>query len=239
MLNILLAAYLLIVAPALNLRRSLRPKSDKPARPLLRRYWSMSWQVLILLAVLIAGSWQSGYTLQELGFDIPLSTAGARGLGFAVLLLGGLAVAGSILERRKSPQAQEKHDSELLNSPLPWPSTPVEILSFTASMALMTVAWEILYRGFLLLVLAPGTGLPVAVAVSALAYGIAHGYKNPKQLIASIVSAFVFTIAYAATHSLWWLMLIHAGLPLGTIPAVLRAQRRRQTKTAHAELKRV
>ena len=37
MLNILLAAYLLIVSPALNLRRSLRPKSNKPHHPLMLR----------------------------------------------------------------------------------------------------------------------------------------------------------------------------------------------------------
>lgn len=86
----------------------------------------------------------------------------------------------------------------------------------------MTAGWEILYRGFILL-LTPNTGLPIAITISALAYGIAHGYRSPKQLIASIVSAFAFTIAYALTHSLWWLIVIHAGLPLSAVPAALRA----------------
>jgi membrane protease YdiL (CAAX protease family) len=239
MLNILLAVYLLIVSPALNMWRSLRPKSNKPPRPLLLRYWSMSWHVLVLLGVLWVGSWQAGYTPREIGFDLPLSSAGTWGLGFAVLLLGGLSVAGSIIERRKTPQARAENERKLLDSPFPWPRTGAETLAFAASMSLMTAAWEILYRGFVLLLLTPSTGLPIAIAASALAYGIGHGYKDPKQLIASIVSAFVFTIAYALTHSLWWLIVIHAGLPLTAVPAVLRAQQRREAEIAHTVLKQV
>jgi membrane protease YdiL (CAAX protease family) len=239
MLNILLPIYLLIVAPALNMWRSLRPKSDKPPRPLMLRYWSMRWHVLILLGVLWAGAWQAGYTPRQIGFDLPLSGAGAWGLGFAVLLLGGLSVAGSVIERRKTPQARFDDDRKLLDSSFPWPRTGVQALAFAASMSLVTAAWEILYRGFVLLLLTPGTGLPIAIAVSALAYAIGHGYKDPKQLMASIVSAFVFTIAYALTHSLWWLIVIHAGLPLTAVPMVLRAQQRREAETAPTVFKQV
>lgn len=225
MLNLLLALYLLILFPVLNLWRSLRPKKQKPVRPRWQRYWSLSWHALALLAVLALGSKQAGYGMPELGFDLPLSTAGAWGLGFAVLLVGGLFVAGTFLDARKSPEVRAAQERKLLESPLPWPRTPAEAIAFGASMTLMTAAWEILYRGFLLRLLAPMVGLPVAIAASALAYGAGHGYKNPKQLIGSVISAFVFTIAYALTHSLWWLILIHAGLPLSAIPAALRAQR--------------
>lgn len=238
MLNILLALYLLFVFPALNVWRSQRPKSNKP-RPLLLRYWSMSWHVLVLLCVLWVGSWQAGYTLNDIGFDIPLSRAGAWGLGFAVLLLGGLSLAGSIIERRKTAQARAENEGKLLDSSFPWPRTGAETLAFAASMSLTSAGWEILYRGFILLMLTPSTGLPIAIAASALAYGIGHGYKNPKQLIASIVSAFLFTIAYALTHSLWWLIVIHAGLALTSIPVALRAQRHRETEIAHTVLKQV
>lgn len=231
MLNNLLAVFLLVIFPALNLWRSLRPKSDKPPRPLLRRYWTMSWHSLALLGVLWVGASQAGYTLDDLGFDIPLSSAGAWGLGFAVLLLAGLWVAGSIIEGRKTPQARAEDERKMLESPLPWPRDRAETLAFATSMLIMTGGWEVLYRGFLLLLLTPVTGLPLAIVASALAYGIGHGYKNPKQLIASVISAFVFTIAYAWTQSLWWLILIHAGLPLSAVPAVIRAQRRHGTES--------
>ncbi|WP_402718856.1 CPBP family intramembrane glutamic endopeptidase [Janthinobacterium rivuli] len=233
MLNILLTLYLLFVFPALNVWRSLRPKSNK-LRPLLLRYWSMSWHILVLLSIFGIGSWQAGYTLREIGFDLPLSSAGTWGLAFAVMLLCSISLAGRIIERRKAPLARAENERKLLDSSFPWPRTGAETLAFAASMSLTSAGWEILYRGFVLLVLTPSTGLPIAIAASALAYGIGHGYKNPKQLIASIVSAFVFTIAYALTHSLWWLIVIHVGLPLISVPAVLRARQRRETEIAHA-----
>jgi membrane protease YdiL (CAAX protease family) len=46
---------------------------------------------------------------------------------------------------------------------------------------MLGAGWELLYRGFLLLVLTPSIGAWGAVAVSGLSYGAAHGYKNPKQ----------------------------------------------------------
>lgn len=235
MLNNFLAVFLLVVFPGLNLWRSLRPKRDKPPRPLLRRYWTMSWRSVVLLGALWIGASQAGYTLHELGFDMPLSTAGTWGLVFAVLLLAGLWVAGSVIERRKTPQARAEDARKLLESPLPWPRNAVEALAFAASMFIMTAGWEVLYRGFLLLFLTPVTGLLPAIAASALAYGIGHGYRNPRQLIGSVVSACVFTLAYAWTHSLWWLILIHAGLPLSAVPTVLRAQRRGNARNGRNE----
>lgn len=225
MLNSLLAGYLLLVLPAQNMWRSLRPRPDKPPRSLMRRYWSMSWKALLMLAVLAVGSWQVGYSPRELGFDIPLSNAGAWGMGFAVLLFAGLFIVHGIMQRRYTPEKRLEAERKLLASSFPWPRTSAEATAFIFSMAIMTAGWEILYRGFVLLLLTPHTGLPAAIVISAIAYGAAHGYDSPKQLIGSIISAFVFTTAYALTNSLWWLIVIHAGLPLGTVPLALRAYR--------------
>lgn len=226
MLIKLLAVYLLLVVPARNVWHSLRPASGKPVPSRLRRYWSMSWEVVLLLGVLAVGCWQAGYSARDLGFDLPLSAAGVWGLVFAGLLFVGLNIASSIMERRFSPEKRQEADRKLLDSPFPWPRTRAEIVAFVASITVMTAGWDILYRGFLLLLLVPHTGLPVAIIICAVAYGLAHGYRSPKQLIGAILSAFIFTIAYALTNSLWWLIVIHAGIPLGTVPAVLRAYRR-------------
>lgn len=237
MLNACLAAYLLIVAPAWNMWRSLQPRRDKAPLPLMARYWSMSWHVIVLLSVLGLGAVQAGYTFGQLGLDVPLSGKGAWGLASAVLIMLGLAGIGSLIERRKTPQAQAESEAKLLDSHFPWPTSRAETVAFVASMSLMTAGWEILYRGFILLFLVPYTGLPIAVAASSLAYGMAHGYESRKQLFASIISALVFTSGYALTGSLWWLMLIHAGLPISAIPAIRRARLRRHLsvkKAVHA-----
>jgi membrane protease YdiL (CAAX protease family) len=82
---------------------------------------------------------------------------------------------------------------------------------------------QLLYRGFLMLVLTPG-----AVILAALAYGAGHGYKSRGQFAGSIVSAFLFTIGYVLTGSLWWLMLLHMGLPLFGLISSSRARKAAQ-----------
>ena len=82
------------------------------------------------------------------------------------------------------------------------PRTGTELWQFMLMTFVLGAGWELLYRGFLLLVLAPMAGIAGAVILSSLAYGLAHGYQGPKQLAASIASAFVFTIGFALTQSL-------------------------------------
>ncbi len=53
-----------------------------------------------------------------------------------------------------------------------------------------------------------------SVLLPALAYGVAHGYRGRTRFIGSIVSALLFTLGFVLTRSLWWLILIHIGLPL-------------------------
>ena len=95
-----------------------------------------------------------------------------------------------------------------------FPETSGEMRLFLLVSLAVGCGWEILYRGFLLLYLQPTTGLGGAVIIAAFAYGAAHGFKSPKQFAASIMSALAFTIGYAVTSNLWWLMLLHTGLML-------------------------
>lgn len=227
MLTILLAAFLLVIYPTLNLYLSLNPRKNKSERPRMHRYALMTVKTLVLLALLWTASLQAGYTPGALGLDFPVSSGGLWGLGIAALLFAVLGVL-SLKDRTMTEAEKARHEVQLLESEIPWPRTSGEAIGFAVSMSLMTAAWELLYRGFLLLFLAPVIGMPLAVAASALAYGIGHGYKNPRLLMAAIGSAFAFTIAYALTHSLWWLILIHAVLPLTAIPSVLKAHRRRE-----------
>jgi hypothetical protein len=58
--------------------------------------------------------------------------------------------------------------------------------------------------------------------VAATAYGGAHGFRDIRQFGGSVVSALAFTMGYALTHSLWWLILIHTALPLLAIGGMAR-----------------
>ena len=89
-----------------------------------------------------------------------------------------------------------------------------ETIWFLAFALAVGAGWELLYRGYLWWTLAPLLGPVCAVLVMGLSYGVAHGYRGRGVLAASVVSALLFAGACALTHSLWWLIVIHIGLPL-------------------------
>lgn len=77
--------------------------------------------------------------------------------------------------------------------------------------------------------LSPWIGTVGAVIVAAIGYGLGHGSKRAGSVGGAVVSSFIFTIAYALTGSLWWLMLLHAGLPIILMLAAGRVSRPAET----------
>jgi membrane protease YdiL (CAAX protease family) len=211
MLDLLLASYLLVVLPVRALWRSRRTKTARPSRPRLRVYRDSARDVLVLLAVLAVSCWLQGRPPAALGFDVPLTPAGQWGLGVAILVLASLGIGSRLWEKKLSQAKRDEYD-RLVQDNDTLPRTLPELRAFLVLGVVLGAGWEILYRGFLLLVLTPFTGTTGAVALSALAYGAGHGFDSRKQFVGSIVAAFVFTIAYALTHSLWWLIVLHAGV---------------------------
>jgi len=216
--EMLLALYLLLVLPAQAIRHSRQPPRN---RPRMAMYLSNITRLVLLLLALAACALWSGYTAQQMGVAWPPGTAGQWGLAAAVAGVAALVVAGELYERRMSPEKRAKSDAEMLERK-EMPTTLRELAVFAVLAVLIGVGWELLYRGFLLLVLAPVTGTAGAVTLAALAYGAGHGYNGWKPFIASMVAAFAFTLAYVWTGSLWWLMVIHTAAPLGAGWSVYR-----------------
>lgn len=185
---------------------------SRPGRPAsstkITRYISTIGMVTGLLA-LLATSWLiTGRSAEALGLAAPTSTPSLIGLGIAVVIFIAL-----FFVRNKKPKPSQKEGVEAAQRDL-FPQTPKETRLFLVLCLAVGGGWEILYRGFLLYYLPSITGLFGAVIIAAIAYGAAHGFKNPKQSVGSIVSALIFTIAYVTTLNLWWLMLIHMGVML-------------------------
>jgi membrane protease YdiL (CAAX protease family) len=112
------------------------------------------------------------------------------------------------------------------------PQTGAEFCPFLVMSVVLGAGWELLYRGYLLWWLEPRVGMAGAILVAAAAYGVGHGFTNIRQFAGSLLAALVFTVAYAATQSLWWLMLIHVGLPL--LAAAAQARKLTRESTADA-----
>ncbi len=202
-LDVGLSLCLMLVVPAYNLWRSLT-RDRRPPETRERRYLRGMAIAAVLTALLVI-VWSDGERpLAQLGLGWPIAVPGLIGLGIAAALLLGLA-AMSWLTR---PCAEAPPPSPML------PETPAEWRLFVISMPIIAVAWELLYRGYLVWMIEPRLGIVAAVVLPALAYGVAHGYQGRTQFIGSIVSALLFTLGFVLTRSLWWLMLIHVALPL-------------------------
>jgi len=200
-----LAAVLLLGLPARALwsdlggRRPAERKSARYGRTIVLGCALTAW--LVALWRLTGRSWAS------LGLDPPLAGHGLLRLGAVALLLLLLASATMVRKKPADPAALERAAGIL-------PSQRGELPGFLLTLLVAAIAWELLYRGFLLWALEPWLGTAGAIVAAAAAYGAGHGYKGRGPFLGAIAGALVFTLAFALTRSLWWLMLLHAGLPL-------------------------
>lgn len=218
--DIVFTLYLLVYFPFHGIRRGFSSKSPKPKLPVLQSYWRQARFVLLMLAAFMLVNWLGNHSATELGLALPPTTAGTWGLGIVAVLLATLHVWGKRAESKMTSEERAKQEDKLRELPFSMPRTRVEIVAYFITMVGMTTAWEVLFRGYLLLVLTPLTGLPMAVVFAAVAYGAGHGFENVKQFLGSIVAAFAFTVAYALTGSLWWLIVLHAAAPVTMFLAV-------------------
>lgn len=213
---------LLLVMPGEALWRDW---SKRPARSQERRYRATIARALALLFALLMVARIEGINGAELGIGTQLGIGGFIGLAIALVVVGGLTAA--TLLARPDPAKVRRHPTNAL-----MPEGPREVRLFLLLTPLVGFAWELLYRGYLLWWLTPLIGAPLAVIGASVSYGLAHGWKNARESFPSIVSAFLFTIGYALTGSLWWLIVIHMGLPLIGYLATHRAAAMRSNKAA-------
>ena len=221
MIENILAILLIAVVPARALYKSVWRNHDEANRP---KTYIQSAAIIVGLVVLLSYAWvHSARTATSLGLDVPLSERGMVGLAIAVLLI--VVVAGVKIFMKPPHQASD--DNQVKKQPAAndtLPRTRHELNLFLGFAVLAGCGWELLYRGFLIWFLVPLAGTIGAVCIAAIAYGTAHGYKSRTHFVASIISAFVFTIAFVLTGSLWWLMLIHTAIGIsGGISSYKRA----------------
>ena len=211
-LDWLLLAALLLGLPTSALWRSFRP----PARPrtLAVRY-GRSMLSGAALAALLLWIWRTERRpWASLGLEWPISTLGLVAIVAAGILLG-LLVTSVMLSKTEGKVGEEQ--AAML------PSDGRELALYLLMALTLGLSWELLYRGYALWALEPVLGTAGAVGLGAIAYGLAHGGYRPREWIGPTVMALLFAAAYAATRSLWWLILIHIALPLIGLLAGRRA----------------
>jgi membrane protease YdiL (CAAX protease family) len=207
-LDLLLLFFAVVLMPALSAFTG-RQLARKPAerRNLTSRYWQTLTRGWLVAIVVVAVWYRTGRPLGTLGLDWPIGTRGIWGFGFDALLavVSAMQLARLPQLARKSPEKARAVLERLKITP----RTKTQLLVFLAVAVTAGVWEELLYRGFLMWFLAP-RGLAVAVIGSSLIFGLGHAYQGGRGMLVTAGVGLAFALAYAATASLWWLMLAHA-----------------------------
>ncbi len=143
-----------------------------------------------------------------LGVGVCVAAAGL----FWVQLRG---LRGKLTPERLTPARVEAIRGQLASVDVVAPHTAPELRLFFAVSLTAGVCEEWLCRGVLTTLLAAWWGLPIAVVVTNVAFGIAHGYQGLAGMGRAAVVGLVMSGVVIATGSLLPAMLLHAVVDIG------------------------
>lgn len=218
MLDVLLASVLLLGTPIYGLLRS--DSTGQASVDKRNRYRKSMAMIAIFLLILIIDWVSCSRGLSQLGLAPPTTRSAISECVIAVSV--AIIVYFALIMNGNRPKAGRPDDPTEAILPESWN----ELRSFVMFAIVAGFGWEVLYRGFLLFWLVPIVGVVPAVVASSIAYGLFHGCKNLTRTTGSLVSGLLFTAAYAATRSLWWLIILHIALPTVSMLAIVRIERR-------------
>lgn len=210
-----LVVYLLIAAIAISMpilgvmdhRRMLRRVEAKEPDARVSTYRltiAFQWGTTAIVLLVWLGTSQNLSSL-GLGFQ--------SGWGFWVF--GGLTLVACLLSvvqavtvtRSEEKLAQAKDQFRSLIHLVPHDNRDAQWwtgLSITAG-----ICEEIIYRGFMITVIAASVGTWVAVGVSAVVFGLGHAYQGPSSILKTAAIGVAMGVLFVVTGSLWAPMLLH------------------------------
>jgi len=204
-LEMLLIFILCIAIPTLRLTRHLWGMRLKINETIPRI--CLGFALLGVPLVLLAIDWPlAGRSAQALGVAVPIPVRGQIGFAIAVILIFALLIRSHRPWRKPDPQKTAAYRARLADAGMLM-RTPTELAAFFGLAILQGCGGEILFRGLLLWALVPLLGPAGAVVMAATAASLGQGNRTWARVLVSMLTAYAFCIAYAVTHSLWWLML--------------------------------
>ncbi|HYH83483.1 MAG TPA: CPBP family intramembrane glutamic endopeptidase [Longimicrobium sp.] len=215
-LHLLLVAFLVVVFPVWDRRETRRLKTSADPDVRLRAYqktigWQLAATALLLVTVPPRLLFVPPATLRELGVTVTARAAMPIVIG---LLIG--AVLPVLLTRRKGAAAKPMPQLAALDFFLPRGRR--ERAWFAAMCVTVGVCEEIIFRGFLVRFLAEGPplalGVAAGIAISALIFGIDHGYQGIVGILSTGVLALVMTALFFIGETLWLPIVLHALIDL-------------------------
>lgn len=189
---------LFVVAPALSLQSYLHLKRKLPLPPKRRRYLVMGITEFILLALGL----RLALHLGPLWFHPLLGPPEAFLVGGSV---AGAAIFGAYRKWKRPDGIQNPVVARLL------PASAGELVLWAPVALLAGSAEEIAYRGVAVFLLNHWTGsLVLAVALSAVAFGLAHITQGWRGVLGTVFIALTMQLVLLLTGTLYLPMLVHA-----------------------------
>ena len=179
--------------------------------------WIIGIEWGLAAAVVIAWA-MSGRGFAALGFGMKTGLGTWIGWGTTAVLIALMLVESRSVFRSeekfsKAREVFETKQSHLL--PL-IPHTENDWKWFRLVGITAGICEEIVHRGFLIAYLSVLTGLWPAVALSSVAFGLAHAYQGIDGILKTTLIGLVFALLYVFTGSLWAPILLHAVIDLNS-----------------------
>ncbi len=229
----LLAAFM-VLSGVQDIRRRRRPDLMPPRLELYAQTMVILWS---LAAVCVAGWLISGRSLELLGLG--WTEPGWRGwaawafaaAGVAYLLYAVLQPALSRAARQEIRRAFASGDMDFIR-----PRTRPEFARFRALSITAGVTEEIIFRGFLIGVLALAMPFWLAAIASSVLFGAAHIYQGPAGVLRTGMIGGLMAGVYVLGGSLWPVIVLHALIDLAAGGAfeVVAAFEEKDRETADA-----
>ncbi|NOX67634.1 MAG: CPBP family intramembrane metalloprotease [Gammaproteobacteria bacterium] len=162
----------------------------------------------VFLAALVTVWFTFDRPIVDLGFAAAGGPGFWGGAALLILLSGILLNTWRIAKRTNDTDKAEQAESlgEILQF---LPHTTRELHNFVGVSITAGIVEEIVYRGFVLWYLAQVMPLWVAVAVSSVAFGLAHSYQGATGALRTGLIGLAFGIFYVVTGSIWLPIVAH------------------------------
>ncbi|MHB1328977.1 MAG: CPBP family intramembrane glutamic endopeptidase [Gemmatimonadales bacterium] len=211
----LIALFLIIAFPIWDRIETRLLRSDPGERARLRSYrLTVGWLWIVTVILLLTTPLPS--------LIYPMADPWLSGKSIAPFVLGAvtamlLAMGLPLLPGKRMAEARTSQREALERVSFFLPRTGSERRWFAGVSVSAGVCEELIFRGFLAQYF---VGLPLGIApigaylLSALVFGIDHGYQGLSGIVATGFLALVFTAVFLVTGSIWVPMLIHVLIDL-------------------------
>ncbi|HVP72162.1 MAG TPA: CPBP family intramembrane glutamic endopeptidase [Phycisphaerales bacterium] len=194
-------------------RAKQRAQGLKPEAP--EYHWTIAIQWGLTAVMICIWLWH-GYPWRDLGVTMPPDRSLWSGWGFIVIAVLTLALVVMQIRQnatvRRSASTREKIRGQIASVLDLLPSSRRELHWFYGLSLTAGVCEELLYRGWMLWYLSHSMNMWIAVALSAVIFGVAHSYQGVGGIIKTGLVGLVVGLMYAISGSLWLPMLLHAAV---------------------------